>query len=1317
MPELSDFQVGQTVELSNGVTATVQFVGNTHFALGDWIGIELEDASGKNDGAVQGQRYFDCPPGHGMFIRPSVPRIVDESTPKPIARSNGNANGAMTKRKPPSMAAVGGARRQSVLDSTATKRQSVNAGSPTPATRSGPVSRLGSPNKSPTKQLGSSTSGKSISGGTTAPTTSRKSMLPPTKRTSMVPPPRAPRPSIAGTMNGSARPSSQTSPSVSRAPSKRLSTRPAAKETLGSVSGESQHSIESIHESPAESPEPGALSPPPVSESQDDRSKGDVISPSSQASGMSIPTLNRGRSPPSTGQRPPTVGTASQREVEDLKTKLRLVEKKRMEDREKWKTLDKVQADRDRFEGIIQKLQSKYQPQQQEIAELKKRLKEEEARYQALESQQAENDTINEMATLDREMAEETAESLKIELDSLRQRHEELELEVEVLREENQELGKEISPEEKTSQGWLQMERDKERYREALMRLRDVTQQQEANLKHQVAELEQDVEELSKIKKEHAHTKEKLSQSESTLIELREQLDTALGAEEMIEELAEKNMVLTEKLDELRQTVEDLESLKELNDELEINHTETEKQLQDEIDYGEALLAEEARKSAIQDGTIQDLEYTVTRFRDLVTNMQNDLEDMRASQQISETEATELSSRSRAMMDLNMRLQVSASKAQVKAIDLELGKMEAQESSEHLAIVQLFLPESFKSERDSVQALLRFRRIGFKANMMHHFVKERMHGQATPGQEDEIFTCCDVLDRLTWVSSTCNRFINHINSCDLEAFRRLGGASYELEPVERAFNVWVDGLKRDELKGEQCAMELQRSIALMSHLAEIHIGEDLVHYADELNLRATMMQSYFENSATALSHIKVISEAKISTTSIESDEENTDYVEFLRKIDVLVSQTRSAKVISSKSIRQLQDLKSRSLTLEPSTLDTVETAQNAASEFASFTRTAGMSILQLLTEEARSVPVMYEVFLDQAPFSSLATKLHSATGQLQTFYNLTNSLTQTAEFPSPPPPPPWKLLAQNMRTATADMVARESEFARLKDEVAEKNTTLAMKEKIAEEMGVKVEVLEKRVGESGARRERVRELEVAAEVANFKEKDLLSKLTQLQYELRSLEAEREKWKQPPQVTAPTPQPGNMVAVTTSRVSLGHIDTLKSEIKALQSSIRYLRSASYGHTLSSTYEFVSAPLTPARLAPSHIQTEAKDVLKEMVNLVSQPENQVVRLQPRNKAERLRWRPARETSNWRVQNQKEEWAEWREWRDGVARKSAASKKEEERRRELRSKLAAREREPLANVQVQLPGKMRSEHDVKIMRPGEWDNLEEALGLEVG
>ena len=138
MGELSDFQIGQQVELSDGRAATVQFIGNTHFAAGDWIGVELEDTSGKNDGEVQGQRYFDCRKNHGMFVRPAAITVLDQPTPKPGPRMNGNANGTVSKPRPSSMVA-GGSKRQSVLDSVTLKRQSINAASPTPASR---VSRL-----------------------------------------------------------------------------------------------------------------------------------------------------------------------------------------------------------------------------------------------------------------------------------------------------------------------------------------------------------------------------------------------------------------------------------------------------------------------------------------------------------------------------------------------------------------------------------------------------------------------------------------------------------------------------------------------------------------------------------------------------------------------------------------------------------------------------------------------------------------------------------------------------------------------------------------------------------------------------------------------------------------------------------------------------------------------------------------------------------------------------------------------------------------------------------------------------------------------
>lgn len=50
--------------------ATVRFVGNTHFAEGTWVGVELEDkGAGKNDGRVDGHVYFRCPDDQGLFVK------------------------------------------------------------------------------------------------------------------------------------------------------------------------------------------------------------------------------------------------------------------------------------------------------------------------------------------------------------------------------------------------------------------------------------------------------------------------------------------------------------------------------------------------------------------------------------------------------------------------------------------------------------------------------------------------------------------------------------------------------------------------------------------------------------------------------------------------------------------------------------------------------------------------------------------------------------------------------------------------------------------------------------------------------------------------------------------------------------------------------------------------------------------------------------------------------------------------------------------------------------------------------------------------
>jgi len=48
----------------------VRYLGSTRMKPGMWVGVELEKPQGKNDGSVNGIRYFDCAMDRGLFVRP-----------------------------------------------------------------------------------------------------------------------------------------------------------------------------------------------------------------------------------------------------------------------------------------------------------------------------------------------------------------------------------------------------------------------------------------------------------------------------------------------------------------------------------------------------------------------------------------------------------------------------------------------------------------------------------------------------------------------------------------------------------------------------------------------------------------------------------------------------------------------------------------------------------------------------------------------------------------------------------------------------------------------------------------------------------------------------------------------------------------------------------------------------------------------------------------------------------------------------------------------------------------------------------------------
>jgi dynactin 1 len=125
------------------------------------------------------------------------------------------------------------------------------------------------------------------------------------------------------------------------------------------------------------------------------------------------------------------------------------------------------------------------------------------------------------------------------------------------------------------------------------------------------------------------------------------------------------------------------------------------------VDQKDTQAREQARKiEVLQDG-LQDYENTIQQFRELVLNLQayvslilhlltrvlnrriSDLDALREQNQVQQNEYQTSAAQSAAVMSLNMRLQSSALKSQVKNIDFEIRKLESRQAKEMLEICQV----------------------------------------------------------------------------------------------------------------------------------------------------------------------------------------------------------------------------------------------------------------------------------------------------------------------------------------------------------------------------------------------------------------------------------------------------------------------------------------------------------------------------------------------------------------------------------------------------------------------------------------------------
>uniref|UniRef100_A0A7N6FC61 Dynactin subunit 1 n=1 Tax=Anabas testudineus TaxID=64144 RepID=A0A7N6FC61_ANATE len=813
-------------------------------------------------------------------------------------------------------------------------------------------------------------------------------------------------------------------------------------------------------------------------------------------------------------------------QVKDLEEKLETLKMKRTEDKAKLKELEKHKIQLEQ----LQEWKTKMQEQQ---AELQKQLKE--AKREAREAQEAKDrymeemaDTADaiEMATLDKEMAEERAESLQVEVDTLKEKVEELSMDLEILRHEISEKGTDGAA---SSYHVKQLEEQNSRLKEALVRMRDLSASEKQEHVKLQKQMEKKNTELEALRTQKEKLQEEVKQAEATIDELKEQVDAALGSEEMVETLTERNLDLEEKVRELRETVTDLEAINEMNDELQENSRETEMELREQLDLSAAKVREAEKRVEAAQETVADYQQTINKYRELTARLQDANRDL-ISQQNANVEQVQ-----QPPAELfDFKIKFAETKAYAKAIEMELRKMEVAQSNRQVSLLTSFMPDSFLrhgGDHDCILVLLLIPRLICKAELISKQAQEKfdLNGNLVPGMglrgpagEQRSFAS-GLVYSLSLLQATLHKYEQALNSCSVEVFKRMGTLYSEMSFHERSLDYFIDLLHKDQLDETVQVEPLTKAIKYYQQLYSVHLADHIeectVQLADHIKFSQSALDCMGVEVARLRAFLAAGQESSVFSVVLKDlDTSCSDIRQFCKKIRRRMPGTDVVGVPAAISFgpqvsETLTECR-RQLTRVVAVLQ--EVAAAGAQMVAPLAEQEGLNALKLEDIIGKAVEQVYGSHglngpecLRQSCSSVIATMNKMATAMQEGEYDADKAQSKT---------PPVEVRAATVR---AEMTDAEGLGVKLEDRetvIKEVKKSLKIKGEELSEANVRLSLLEKKLDTSTKDAdERVEKIQTKLDenlaLLKKKEKDFEETMDALQADIDQLEAEKAELKQ------------------------------------------------------------------------------------------------------------------------------------------------------------------------------------------------------------
>ncbi|XP_042615264.1 dynactin subunit 1a isoform X5 [Cyprinus carpio] len=878
-------------------------------------------------------------------------------------------------------------------------------------------------------------------------------------------------------------------------------------------------------------------------------------------------------------------------QVKDLEEKLETLRMKRSEDKAKLKEMEKHKIQLEQLQEWKSKMQEQQNELQKQLKEAKKEAREAlEAKDRYMEEMADTADAI-EMATLDKEMAEERAESMQQEVESLKEKVEELTMDLEILKHEIEEKGSDGAA---SSYHVKQLEEQNGRLKEALVRMRDLSSSEKQEHVKLQKQMEKKNSELETLRAQKEKLQEEMKQAEATIDELKEQVDASLGAEEMVETLTERNLDLEEKVRELRETVSDLEAINEMNDELQENARETELELREQLDLAGARVREAQKRVEAAQETVADYQQTISKYRELTTHLQEVNRELTNQQSSS---AEQLQQPTTELFDFKIKF--AETKAYAKAIEMELRKMEVNQANRQVSLLMSFMPESFLrhgGDHDCILVLLLIPRLICKAELISRQAQEKfdLSGGERSGLRgaagEQLSFASGLVYSLTLLQATLHKYELALSQCGVEVYKRMGTLYSEMSVHERSLDFLIDLLHKDQLDETVQVEPLTKAIKYYQQLYSVHLSDQPEDCSMQLADHIKFTQSALDCMGSEVGRLRAFMQAgqegaELSVLLKDMDTSCGDIRQFCKKIRRRMPGTDAPGIPAALTFppqvgEALADCR-KQLTRVVAVLQ--EVAAAGAQMIAPLAEPEGLTALKIEDVMFKAVDQVYGSHglnayecLRQSCAALIASMNKMATAMQEGEYD--------AERPQRPRPP-VEIRAAAVRAEMTDAEGLGNKLEDRETVIKELKKSLKIKGEELSEASVRLSLLEKKLDTStkdaDERVEKIQtKLDEALTLLKKKEKEFEETMDALQADIDQLEAEKAELKQRisnqsraaegfrgPQVsgiasivTATTA--GGMAAGVSGEVQVVDSPLLKQQIDVQRLAIKQLKSENY-----------------------------------------------------------------------------------------------------------------------------------------------------------